>query len=251
MIRMHELRCPSLGSHGVCCFLPSSHLSRAGHSAGGALALSRHSCFECVKAGLGVQAGSESQHLLVPSFVSVLTHPGLGFPDLKVFMAPFVLKAGLWLTHSNTVRVHCCCTTQHLRHEENSHDRAAGPSRLLLPLTTAHLPVLPLNAAAPHSPGWQRAGCTMQICPCCHLPGVLSLASHAGLRLVGWLVDRVPHPTLWCLPMGAGGDRKGPSLWRLKGPQFPYGATGRLIVTSRQKHAWWVLGCTRAAFWSC
>lgn len=111
---MHDLRCSSLGIHGVCRFLPVPGIAGAGHNAGGALALSRYSCFECVQAGPGVQAGSESQHLPVPSFVSVLTHPGLGFPDLKVFMAPFVLKAGLWLTHSNTVRVHCCHTTQHL-----------------------------------------------------------------------------------------------------------------------------------------
>lgn len=75
----------------------------------------------------GVLAGSESRHLPVPSFVSVLARPGHGFPGLNIFIVPFVLKAGLWLTHINTLSIHCCCMSQQLGNQENRHDRANGP----------------------------------------------------------------------------------------------------------------------------
>lgn len=80
------------------------------------------------------------------------------------------------------------------------------PSARLLPLAAPRLPVLSLPAATLRQ---QQAGRTVRICPSCHLPRLLSPASHTRLGLAGWPEDGVPHPAPWCLPAGAEGAGMG------------------------------------------
>jgi len=180
-------------------------------------------------------------------FVSVLARPGLGFPGRNVFIAPFVLKAGLWLTHINSLEVHCCCTAQHLGNQENSRDGATDPASPRRPSPA----LLSLPAAARHLPSQQQAGCSVQIRPgCCH---------HHPAPGWGCGLDRgqgAPSHS-WSLPAGAGGAGKGAPVpaEAQGGPRSHAGWRGRHVMTSQRKcvvGAGLCLGCVSGwLVWGC
>lgn len=115
----------------------------------GTTAPTQHSQLQGVRSG--TLGGSGSQYLSVPSFVSLLAHPGLGFPVLNIFIAWFRLKAVSRLTHSIAMRVvHTPTPGKSGKHVECS---ARGRQRHRSCLLPTHLPV------------WQQAASHAVISP--------------------------------------------------------------------------------------